>query len=148
MVFIKMLQTKMAINASLAIRNDFIWPKFLYKSHTMQPCLSNYTIARAVQLETIVLYCRRNAKFLVHTSPPRKFSECAARFLIRPGQRQEIDRQIKSLSDKGFIEPSQSPYGSPIVPVIFRKPNGQTDRSELCVDKRAQQYNKHILLQG
>ena len=50
----------------------------------MQPCLSNSTIPRAVQLKTIVLYCRRNARFLVHTSPPRKFSECAARFLIRP----------------------------------------------------------------
>ena len=25
----------------------------------MQPCLSNYTIPRAVQLKTIVLYCRR-----------------------------------------------------------------------------------------
>ena len=38
----------------------------------MQPCLSNYTIPRAVQLKIIVLYCRRNAMFLVHTSPPRK----------------------------------------------------------------------------
>ena len=51
----------------------------------MQPCLSNYTIPRAVQLKTVVLHCRGNVRFLVHTSPPRKFSECAARFLIRPG---------------------------------------------------------------
>ena len=43
MVFIKMLQTKMAINASRAMRNDFIWPKFLFQSNTIQPCLSNYT---------------------------------------------------------------------------------------------------------
>ena len=50
----------------------------------MQACLSNSTVPRAVQLQTIVLYCRRNARFLMHTSPPRKFSECAARFLIRP----------------------------------------------------------------
>ena len=50
----------------------------------MQPCLSNYTIPRVVQLKTIVLYCRRNARFPVHTIPPRKFSECAARFFIRP----------------------------------------------------------------
>ena len=82
MVFIKMLQTKTAINASRAMRNDFIWPKFLFKSNTMQLCLSNYTIPRVVQLQTIVLYCRRNARFPVHTSPPRKFSECAVRFLI------------------------------------------------------------------
>ena len=51
---------------------------------------------------------------------------------IAYSQRQEIDRQIKSLSDKGFIEPSQSPYGSPIIPV--RKPNGQI---RICVDYRA-----------
>ena len=50
----------------------------------MQPCLSNYTIPRVVQLKTIVLYCRRNARFSVHTIPPKKFSECAARFLIHP----------------------------------------------------------------
>ena len=84
MIFIKMLQTKTAINASPAIGYDFIYPKFLFKSNTMQPCLFNYTIPRAVQLDTIVPYCRRNARFPVHTSPPRKFSECAARFLIRP----------------------------------------------------------------
>ena len=35
-------------------------------------------------IKTIVLYCRRNARFPVHSSPPRKFQECAARFLIRP----------------------------------------------------------------
>ena len=50
----------------------------------MQPCLSNYTIPRVVGLKTIVLYCRQNARFPVHTNPPRKFSECA-RFLFRPG---------------------------------------------------------------
>ena len=33
-------------------------------------------------------------------------------------QRQEIDKQIKSLLERGFIEPSRSPYGSPIVPVV------------------------------
>ena len=54
MVFIKMLQTKMAINASRAMRNDFIWPKFLFKPNTMQPCLSKYTIPRVVQLKTNV----------------------------------------------------------------------------------------------
>ena len=49
MVFIKILQTKTAINASRAMRNDFILPKFLFKSNTVQPCLSNYTIPRVVQ---------------------------------------------------------------------------------------------------
>ena len=86
MVFVKMLQTKTAIVVSRAMRNDFIYPKFFFKSNTMQPCLSYYTIPRVVELETIVLYCRQNARFPVHTSPPRKFQKCAARFLIRPRQ--------------------------------------------------------------
>ena len=51
----------------------------------MQPCLSNYRIPRVVQFKTIVLYCRQNERFPLHTSPGRKFSECAARFLIHPG---------------------------------------------------------------
>ena len=89
-VFNKMLQTKTAINASRAMRNDFIWPKFLFKSNTKQPCLSNYTIPKVVQLKIIVVYCRRNARFLVHTSPLRKFLECAARFLIRPDSIQAL----------------------------------------------------------
>ena len=84
MVFIKMLQTKTAINASSTMRNDFIYPKFLFKSNTMQPCLSNYTTPRVVQLQTNILHCRRNARCAVHTSPPRNFLECAARFFIRP----------------------------------------------------------------
>ena len=50
----------------------------------MQPCRSNYTIPRVVQLKTIVLYCRRNVRVPMHSSPPRKFSECASRFLIHP----------------------------------------------------------------
>ena len=47
-------------------------------------------------------------------SPPHK---------IAYSERQEIGRQIKSLLDTGFIKPSQSLYGSPIVPI--RKPNRQ-----------------------
>ena len=45
----------------------------------------NYTIPRVIKRKTIVFYCRRNARFPVHTSPPKKCSECAARFLIGPG---------------------------------------------------------------
>ena len=63
----------------------------------MQPCLSNSTIPKVVQLKTIVLYCRRNARFLVHTSPPRKFSERAARFLIRPASPWKNRKQMSIL---------------------------------------------------
>ena len=36
MVFIKMLQTKKAINTIPAIQNSFIWLSSLFKSNTMQ----------------------------------------------------------------------------------------------------------------
>ena len=36
MVFIKMLQTKKAINTIRAIQNSFIWLSSLFKSNTMQ----------------------------------------------------------------------------------------------------------------
>ena len=121
MVFIKMLQTKTAINASGAMRNGFIYHKFLFKSNTMQRCLSNYTILRVVQLQTIVLYCRRNARFPVHTSPPRKFSECAARFLVRPDW---LDGWYhRKASDKITVQIGQSlaePYLKLMTIIIFK----------------------------
>ena len=46
----------------------------------------NYIIPRVVQLKKVVLYCRRNARFPVHSSPHRKFQKCAACVLIRSGQ--------------------------------------------------------------
>ena len=50
----------------------------------MQPCLSNYTIPRVAQLKKIVLYCRQNARFPVHSSPRRKFQKCTALVLVGP----------------------------------------------------------------
>ena len=43
------------------------------------------------------------------SSPPRR---------LPYSQRGEIERQMKSLLNKGFIEPLRSPYGSPIIPVV------------------------------
>ena len=67
----------------------------------MQPCLSDSTIPRAVQLKTIILYCRRHARFFLHSSPPRKFSECAARFLIHPGRMKKV--RLSSQFNSFFI---------------------------------------------
>ena len=93
MVFIKMLQTKTAINASRAMRNDFIWPKFLFKSNALQPCLSNYTIPRVIQLKKIVLYCRQNARFPLHSSPHRKFQKCTA-LILAVNRTFKIDKSV------------------------------------------------------
>ena len=50
----------------------------------MQPCLSNYTIPSVVELKTIVLYCRRNARFPCIAVLPENSKSAAARFFICP----------------------------------------------------------------
>ena len=53
MVFMKMMQTKTAINAFYAMRNNLIKPTSPFKSIQCS-CISNYTISRVVQLRKIV----------------------------------------------------------------------------------------------
>ncbi len=50
----------------------------------------------------------------------------------------KIEVEIKRLTDLGFIEPSQSGWGSPVVPVLKAK----TKKLRLCIDYRA--VNKRI----
>ena len=71
---------------------DLLNRSFLFKSNIMQPCLSSHTLPRVIELKTIVLYCRRNARFPVHSSPPRKLQKCAAvQVLIRRAGRINYD---------------------------------------------------------
>ena len=60
----------------------------------------NYTIPRVINLKTIVFYCRRNARFPVHTSPPRECSESAARFSILRGLSKSF---VDAVSKKAFV---------------------------------------------
>ena len=46
-------------------------------------------------------YCRRNARFPVHSSPHRKFQKCAARVLIRPG----LPHSVTCNRDKSIMLP-------------------------------------------
>ena len=93
----------------------------------MQPCLSNYTIPRVVKLKTIVLYCRRNARFPLHTSPSRKSSECAAHilhetieyfgdeketFMVWPFNETSLDTPARQ-SLHHFVKPVKRPIGRP-----------------------------------
>ena len=54
-------------------------------------------------VETLLIianrYCRRNARFLVHSNPHRKFQMCAARVLIRPGGNRTIDYNVGQACD-------------------------------------------------
>lgn len=47
-------------------------------------------------------------------------------------EKQEVEAQVKDLLDKGFIQPSRSPYGSPVL-FVQKKDGGL----RMCVDYRA-----------
>ena len=53
-------------------------------------------------------------------------------YRLTPKERLEVESQIKSLLEKGFISPSHSPYGAP---VLFKDKSDGTFR--MCVDYRA-----------
>ena len=52
-------------------------------------------------------------------------------FRLSPAEREEVEKQVKHLVEMGFISPSSSPYGSPIL--FVPKPNGKL---RMCVDFR------------
>ena len=59
-------------------------------------------------------------------------------YRLSPLERAEVEQQIKSLLDKGFIQPSVSPYGAPLL--FVPKPDGSL---RMCTDWRA--LNKQTL---
>ena len=69
-----------------------------------------------------------------HTIPVKDGSVPPAHKLYRLSrlQSEELRRQLKSLTEKRFIQPSSSPYGSPVLFAV--KPDGSL---RLCVDFRA-----------
>lgn len=71
---------------------------------------------------------------LSHTIPlqPGHSVPAAKTYRLSKPQREEMEQQIKNLLSKGWIRPSTSPYGSPI---LFVKKKGGGMR--MCVDYRA-----------
>ena len=67
------------------------------------------------------------------TEPPSR-----AAYRLPVSQMKELSRQLEELSDKGFIRPSTSPYGAPVL--LVKKKDGSM---RLCVDYRA--LNKHTI---
>ncbi|GKC01669.1 putative reverse transcriptase domain-containing protein [Tanacetum coccineum] len=54
-----------------------------------------------------------------------------APYRLAPSEMKELSEQLKELSDKGFIRPSSSPWGAPI---LFVKKNDESFR--MCIDYR------------
>ena len=55
-----------------------------------------------------------------------------APYRLRPAEQDELEEQVKSLLAQGFIRPSQSPYGAPVL--FVPKKDG---RWRMCIDYRA-----------
>ena len=69
-----------------------------------------------------------------HTIPilPGKEPPHRAPYRLTPDELQELQSQLKSYLDKGFIRPSASPYGAPVL--FARKKEGTL---RMCIDYRA-----------
>nr|GEY39453.1 hypothetical protein [Tanacetum cinerariifolium] len=52
-------------------------------------------------------------------------------YRLAPSEMKELSEQLKELSDKGFIRPSASPWGAPVL--VFKKKDGSF---RMCIDYR------------
>ncbi|GJR60924.1 putative reverse transcriptase domain-containing protein [Tanacetum coccineum] len=70
-----------------------------------------------------------------------KFSLIPAPYRLAPSEMKELSEQLKELSDKGFIRPSSSPWGAPVL--FVKKKDGSTKYTVFTDHKSLQ----HILNQ-
>ncbi|GKD60705.1 hypothetical protein Tco_1298214 [Tanacetum coccineum] len=66
-----------------------------------------------------------------------------APYRLAPSEMQELSTQLQELSNKGFIRPSSSPWGAP---VLFVKNKDGSFR--MCIDYRSSMYSKIDLSSG
>ncbi|GJY03581.1 putative reverse transcriptase domain-containing protein [Tanacetum coccineum] len=61
-----------------------------------------------------------------------------APYRLAPAKMKELSKQLQELSDKGFIRPSSSPWGAPVL--FVKKKNGSF---RMCIDYRKYEYIKN-----
>ncbi|GKC75811.1 reverse transcriptase domain-containing protein, partial [Tanacetum coccineum] len=66
-----------------------------------------------------------------------------APYRLAPTELQELSTQLQELSDKGFIRPSSSPWGAPVL--FVKKKDGSF---WMCIDYRSRVYSKIDLRSG
>nr|GFB39808.1 putative reverse transcriptase domain-containing protein [Tanacetum cinerariifolium] len=89
------------------------------------------TDGRIVGVNTVIRSCTLdflNHPFNIDLMP---IEIARAPYRLAPPEMKELSEQLKELSDKGFIRPSSSPWGAP---VLFVKKKDETFR--MCIDYR------------
>ncbi|GJU01568.1 putative reverse transcriptase domain-containing protein [Tanacetum coccineum] len=66
-----------------------------------------------------------------------------APYRLAPAEMQELSTQLQELSDRGFIRPSSSPWGAPVL--FVKKKDGSF---RMCIDYRSRVYSKIDLRSG
>ncbi|GJR41116.1 putative reverse transcriptase domain-containing protein [Tanacetum coccineum] len=66
-----------------------------------------------------------------------------APYRLAPSKMKELSEQLQELSDKGFIRPSSSPWGAPVL--FVKKKDGSF---RMCIDYRSSIYSKIDLRSG
>nr|GEX05415.1 hypothetical protein [Tanacetum cinerariifolium] len=69
---------------------------------------------------------------------PRAVPVAKSLYRLAPSELKELSRQLKELQDKGFIRPSSSPWGAPVL--LLKKKDGSL---RMCIDYR--ELNKLIV---
>ncbi|GJU00570.1 putative reverse transcriptase domain-containing protein [Tanacetum coccineum] len=72
----------------------------------------------------------REIKFRIKLIP-RAMLEANSPYCLAPSELEELSRQLKELQDKGFIRPSSSPWGAPVL--FVKKKDGSF---RMCIDYR------------
>ncbi|KAL9274517.1 RNA-directed DNA polymerase-like protein [Drosera capensis] len=102
-------------------RRNYQWRS---KRFSMKELLKNLQLRREVD---------HKIELELGTRPPVK-----APYLMASTELEKLQKQLKELLDAGFIQPSKSPYGAPVL--FQRKKDGSL---RLCIDNRA--LNKVII---
>ena len=102
----------------------------LVPEDTMRALLSEYADVFPVELPPGLPPVRQ----VGHTIPlvPGSAPPFKAMYRLSVREREEMERQVKDLLAKGYIEPSSSPFGAPIL-FVSKKDGGM----RMCIDYRA-----------
>ncbi|RVW67114.1 Retrovirus-related Pol polyprotein from transposon 17.6 [Vitis vinifera] len=109
-------------------------PKFSFEGkHVDRPLLGKHTHSKGVLMsfQRICLACHQRERWSYHRLVPGTGPMSKAPYRIAPVELKELKVQLQELLDKGFIRPSVSPWGAPVL--FVKKKDGSR---RLCIDYR------------